>query len=255
MKIGVAIPHDPLTGHGVGPRAAAFQFVWDRLHRTHPEWVRASAESGRVVVVDDEPPQTVAWCKAEAVSAAIDGLDTQGCGVVVVHDADVVVAGDALRAAVAVVEDGAPWAMPHLNVHRLSDEATSRYMAGRAAGTLVRPPYKGVKGGGIVVVRRDVWETCPIDRRFVGWGSEDEAWGWALHALYGEPWRGDADLIHLWHPHAAPGARRSPRLDSERLWRAFRAYRNDAVKTRALIESGKLRYGLDRAVSRQDHDG
>jgi len=54
-------------------------------------------------------------------------------------------------------------------------------------------------GGGCTVVRRDVYESCPLDPRFKGWGQEDAAWGVALTAMYGPPWRSVEPLWHLWH--------------------------------------------------------
>ena len=79
------------------------------------------------------------------------------------------------------------------------------------------------------------WETCPLDGRFCGWGSEDEAWGWALETLLGPPWRSPALLWHLWHPHAQPGARRAVNPESERLWRAYRRARGNPRLMRGVI--------------------
>lgn len=178
----------------------------------------------RVGSVDGE------WCKAAAVADALPES-----GTVIVHDADVIVSRAALAAAVDAVRAGAAWAVPHRGVFRLSDEATVRYLADGTVTDVVRPPYEGVAGGGIVVLDRETYAACPLDRRFIGWGSEDEAWGMALRALYGDPWRGDADLVHLWHPHPAPGARRSPRLASVRLWRAYRYASRDPERMRVLL--------------------
>ena len=61
-----------------------------------------------------------------------------------------------------------------------------------------RNPYPGMVGGGIMVIRRDVYEQCPLDPRFLGWGQEDASWGAALTRLHGLQ-RGTGDLWHLWH--------------------------------------------------------
>jgi hypothetical protein len=178
------------------------------------------------------------WCKARAVRAALDAHPE--AEVVVIHDADVLVQTAHLASAMRAVYDGALWAVPHRLVHRLDRLTTIEFIeAGMLPEhtRLVRPPYVGVAGGGITVVRRDAYDGCPLDPRFVTWGSEDEAWGWALSTFYGPPWRGDADLVHLYHPHAAPGARRSIRMESEKLWRAYRAYRGEPRFMRELIDS------------------
>lgn len=138
------------------------------------------------------------WRKAVAVAHA---ARCSTADVFVVADADCLCSG--VAPAVEAVELGAAWAVPHLMVHRLDQAATEAVYAGAdpagAAGRTQRP-YKGFAGGGIVVVRRDVWETIPMDPRFEGWGGEDSSWAMALSALTGPPVRNDADLWHLFHP-------------------------------------------------------
>jgi hypothetical protein len=138
-----------------------------------------------------------AWCKATAVADALAQTDAD---TLLIHDADVVCHG--LPEAVEAVQAGASWAIPHRSVHRLTEASSARYMAGESHERLplAQRAYKGVEGGGIVVVRRAVYEDCPLDRRFVGWGQEDESFGWALLTLHGKPSRHHTALIHLWHP-------------------------------------------------------
>jgi hypothetical protein len=139
--------------------------------------------------------------KAAAVE---DALSRATGDVLVLADADVWCPG--VVAAVEAVESGAAWAVPHTLVHRLTKGATD-VMLGREVfgGPLIEQrveqrPYVGMVGGGCVVLRMDVYEACPLDPRFVGWGQEDAAWGVALTALYGPPWRSTEPLFHLWHP-------------------------------------------------------
>lgn len=141
------------------------------------------------------------WCKADAVAAA---LRESRARVVVVADADCVTPG--IGEAVRAVQNGAAWAMPHLKVYRMSTAATDEIYRGASPGSLTgrtmwldQNPYKGFEGGGITVLRRDVYLDCPLDPAFVGWGQEDEAWALALNGLHGAPWRGVAPLFHLWH--------------------------------------------------------
>ncbi len=156
------------------------------------------AVNGWPVVIgrgDDTGP----WVKASAVA---DAVAQTTADVFVIADADVWT--DHLPAAVEAVCDEALWAVPHRGVHRLNEAGTGRWLAGEPLDTLdlVERPYMGVEGGGIVVIRRDVYEDCPLDSRFIGWGSEDESFGMALRALHGPPWRplGHSPLVHAFHP-------------------------------------------------------
>jgi len=189
------------------------------------------------------------WCKAEAVMAALADSPAE---VIVVADADCWSTG--VPAAIDLVRQGAPWAMPHYLVHRLDPDATARVLAGEephdelAVDPTVQTPYGGTPAGGIVVVRRDVWHDCPLDPRFRGWGHEDDSWGRALDALYGRPARPSLPiprLYHLWHP---PQPRVTWGLGSKESWdlnqRYVRAWtiarrRGDTAPMRALIEEAR----------------
>lgn len=222
--IAFVVPLDSDTRRGQGARAPAWRYVLRKLIEY------------RWPVATGVPPGDL-WVKADAVD---DALARTSAEIVIVHDADVVVAPIALHAAMQAVEAGAPWAVPHRDVHRYDQASThAMYDGERRTPALLRWPYIGVAGGGIVVLHRDVYAECPLDPRFIGWGGEDQAWGWALETLFGEPWRGTVQLVHLWHPHAAPGAQRPPRRESERLRRAYRAARGDADSMRRIVTSAR----------------
>lgn len=156
------------------------------------------------------------WCKAAAVA---DGLAKTDADMIVIHDADVWVPN--LDDAVANCRT---WAIPHLMVRRLTEASTERlYLSGKPGEHLDRRPYKGFAGGGVTVVRRHVYDQCPLDHRFVGWGQEDASWALALETLYGKPWRGNSDLLHLWHP---PQPRVNRQIGSEAGRRLHQRYRN-----------------------------
>jgi hypothetical protein len=169
------------------------------------------------------------WCKAAAVA---DGLTRADGGIVVVADADCW--SDGIAAAVDSVASGASWAMPHRRVHRLTHAATRRVLDGAepdARMDVVQPPYAGWAGGGIVVVRREVYEQAPLDPRFVGWSGEDESWAHALTCLAGAAWRGVAPLWHLWHP---PQERLSRRWGSQAARALASRYRSAAHEPSAM---------------------
>lgn len=136
--------------------------------------------------------------KAQAIR---DGFKQSFGRIIVVHDSDLYTPG--LLEAVDHVERKYKWAIPHSVVHRLTENETARTLEGNLPdlGQTHEKPYRGVIGGGIVVLRRDLFEQCPPDNRFTGWGGEDEAWGYALKISANQPApRGNHPLIHLWHP-------------------------------------------------------
>jgi hypothetical protein len=188
----------PFRSNACPHRERAWSWIRAWWERTFPAWEIVTASDA------SEGP----WRKALAVDGAVRRSRGE---ILVIADADVICEG--VDAAVAAVERGAPWAIPHLEVVRLTSRATERVYAGEepaAAASRARcraeRPYRGKAGGGLVVIPRASWEVAPMDPRFAGWGCEDESWGYALKTLLGPPWRGDAPLYHLHHP---PQERRS----------------------------------------------
>jgi len=159
-------------------------------------------------------PRDRPWSKGAALLPAVEASEAE---IVVVHDADVWSHGT--PAAVAAVEAGEPWAMPHGTVYRLSEPASVEYMA----------------GGGFVAIPRETYLSVPMDPRFEDWGGEDLSWANALWFLTGPGWRGTADLIHLWHP-PEPGSRENRTTGPNRaLARRYREARADPNLMRALV--------------------
>lgn len=178
------------------------------------------------------PAPDGAWCKAAALMPAVEASSAD---VLVIADADVWCGG--LDLAVEAVEQGAPWAVPHGLVFRLSEPSTESVLAGAdwQGQPLAQFPYTGWEGGGFVVARRETVLDVPMPA-FDGWGGEDESWALALRTLVGEPWRGDADLIHMWHP---PQERLNRRWGSEAgraLVHRFEAAAGDPAAMRTLVE-------------------
>jgi hypothetical protein len=185
------------------------------------------------------------WCKAEAIRRAIADRPSR---ILIIADADCW--SDDIPEAINRVCNGAPWVIPHHKVHRLTPEATTDVLAGRQphegmpldrsfGPDIPGIAYVGVAGGGIVVCSRDVYDQCPLDPRFVGWGQEDEAWGLALRCLYGPPVRLSAPLWHLWHP---PQPRLNRGTGSEAgmaLYRRYSKAKRRPDEMRALIEEGR----------------
>lgn len=164
----------------------AWAYVSALWAKQHPTWQ---------VVAGEAPPGP--WCKAAAVADALARADGD---ILVIADADVWT--DGIGEAVVRL-DSAAWTIPHHRVCRLDRVATAAVLDGSKrfgqTATFDRPPYMGRRGGGMVVLSRELYERVPMDRRFLGWGQEDDAWALALRAVAGREWRGLADLWHLWH--------------------------------------------------------
>lgn len=221
MRVAVVVPFRS----GCPWRERAWRYVRGRLEQ-HSDWqiIEASASQGP-------------WCKAAAVNPVVEQVDAE---IVIQADADCFT--DGLQEAIEAVEAGAPWAIPHEMVSRLTEEATERVLAGAdwRDRPLVQRPYRGIAGGGFVVASREVLQAVPLDRRFIGWGQDDEAHALALQTLVGEPWRGTAPLVHLWHP---PQERMTRNRGSQESWALRRRYaraKNDPAAMAALIEESRV---------------
>lgn len=190
----------PIATFGCEWRERAYRYTVDHYRRSHPTW--------HLIIGTSDIP----WSKGAAIANAFDISEAD---MLVLADADSFVDRDVLCAAVAAARaDG--WAMPHAMVHRLSQRATEAVYAGAPVNLadLDRGAYRGVKGGGIVAITRDAYETVGgIDPRFEGWGGEDLSLAYALDTLVTTGARMGGDLIHLWHPHPAPNLRGSPEAE------------------------------------------
>ena len=222
MTVSVVVPWRA----GCPWREAAWEWVRARYEQEHPDWQVVAGHA------PDGP-----WCKAAAVAG---GLRDATGDVLVIADADVWC--DGLDDAVHAVADGAPWAIPHRTVTRLTEQATGDVLAGATPDgrmEVEQRPYTGTMGGGITVLPRVLYEQIPLDPRFIEWGQEDEAWGVALTTLVGRPWRGTTGLYHLWHPPQRRQSRSSGHPAGVALARRYSAARRASATMEALIAEAK----------------
>lgn len=207
-------------------RTRALEYVTARLAQEHPAWPV-------VIGRHDNGP----WCKALAVAAALSQTDAT---TLVIHDADVHTNG--LPEAVQRVQDGAPWAIGHRGVHRLTEASTAAYVAGAALEELAlsERAYLGVECGGAFVIRREVYEDCGLDPRFTGFGGEDESLAFALRTLHGPPWRGKAPMVHLWHPPQERARRSWGSPEGRDLRKRYARALHHETAMRALVNEARL---------------
>jgi len=234
-KVAVVLPYR----HDTDQRGMVMRWTVRWWRANLPDW--ALTVGG---LASDEP-----WSKGRAVEHLVTHF-VADADVLVVADADVVPEKLALAAAVSSAAQGLP-AMPHGDVWRLTEAQTVATLASDVVDprcfhpdTLEEPPYPGVTGGGCVAVRRDAYDLCPLDPRFVGWGGEDHAWGWALRATFGKVARHDGSpLWHLWHPPQARPSRQSGGPESQRLRARYHRARRRPPAMRQLLAEARAHYG------------
>lgn len=189
-------------------------------------------------------PGATPWRKAGAVAPVVSA---SRAAIIVIADADCLC--DGLPEAVKAVEEGAPWAIPHAGVFRLTEASTERVYDGAFPEglELEQRAYRGYAGGGFVVAPRETLIDIPLDPRFEGWGQEDESWAMALNTLAGQAWRGKSPLFHLWHPPQERLTRKHGSIANNQLFRRYRSANGKPASMRALIEGIEYeRFGLDQ---------
>lgn len=221
--VSVLVPWSP----GCGWREQAWAWVREKYSIEFPGW--------ELVTGDGATP--AGYSRSRAI---LDAASRAAGEVLVVADADVWC--DPTTAVNQVDEHG--WSIPHELIHRLSPDSTRQVLAGAPWRGLPLStdnpqdsrPYRGHPTGTLVVLRSEVLAEVPPDRRFVGWGHEDDAWALALRTLIGPPWRGRDDLVHLWHPPQPRLTRRIGSNESAALMARYRRARLRPAQMRALLE-------------------
>lgn len=196
-------------------------------------WVRAQYDGFEVVEGFADPN---GWRKADAVADAL----TRATGdVLVVADADVWV--ENLTTSTNAVESGAPWAIPHTHVRRLTETGTGQFIAGAREEAEVEEEHFAASGGGIVILPRATYERVPLDRRFIGWGGEDKSWANALTTIVGQPHREGQALWHLWHPPQPRTSRTVGSAANDALRARYADARHRRRQMSELIEEARCR--------------
>lgn len=226
MTVAVLVPWKP----GCPWREKAWTWVQGRYAEQHPDWELITGTTD----VDG-------FSRTQAI---LDARSKTDADVLVIADADVWT--DGLPAAVDHVSSNG-WAIPHLLIHRLAESSTLRVLGGAewhgqqlsTDNPQDSRPYRGHEAGTLLVIEADAFDIAPPDPRFVGWGQEDDAWAIALRTVIGSPWRGNADLVHLWHP-AEPRRNRVTGNDENRaLLRRYQQANHRREQMADLIEEAR----------------
>lgn len=215
--VAVLIPWVPGCYH----RERAFTWVRTQYAEHFPDW------------------EIIAGTPQEGFSRAqslIDAASKTDAEILLCADADVWC--DDIQSAIDNVREPG-WAIPHLMIHRLSEASTELHYQGFDWHFLELSqdneqdsrPYVGFETGTMVALTHETFDAVGPDPRLVDWGQEDECWASALRTLVGPPWRGKADLVHLWHP---PQARISRRYGSEYNRIIYKLYKTAEGSPRAM---------------------
>lgn len=222
--VDILIPHRSDGGAHRDTNLAWVQGQW----RTHfPDWpVHVGTHT--------EGP----WDKAAAVA---DALARSSARMIIVTDNDVWVhrPRDITRAVEATARTG--WAMPHNRVFRLNAAHTRAYQDDPTLPPgklrLVRSSYRGVMTGGIFVIDRQVYlDHGGLDPRFLGHTGQDLSFGYALQTLVGNPWRGTAELVHLYHPPNPARHDESLQKTNRALFDRYSRARHHPITMRKIIQ-------------------
>jgi hypothetical protein len=191
MKISVLIPFKSDEG---GVRDLNFYHVKKRYEILMPELELVIGE-------DDSRPFNRAKARNRAAAKATGDL-------YIMADADVFF-GTRLIDKILAIAPLHPWIVPFSRGYKLTADG-----AGKAIQTGELKLPTNLKNTDIAenftslgalmnVVSRQAFETVGgMDERFLGWGSEDEAFAIALDTIAGKHFRMNETIFHLWHPPA-----------------------------------------------------
>lgn len=196
-KVAVLIPFESREEH----RERNLRFICRWYRERFPDWCIYVAG-----MRSEEAPRGYreGWIKAIAVQNCIKAMEADNfdADVFVIADADCIVESVG-KAVEAVSVAHYKWSIPHAVTRRLKPAPTSDVIKGTEPhGDMPRSGrgYPSVHGGGVTVLRAEVYRDCPLDPRFHVTHGEDISWGRALYFLHGKPWQAETPLYHLWHP-------------------------------------------------------
>lgn len=148
--------------------------------------------------------------RAEAINLAARQATRD---IFVITDSDIILDPNVIKKAILMLNKHV-WIIPYSKCLDLSESGTYRLLNKFPQWPLPgdidydnrfkNRKYKPI-GGIIVVSRKNFNRVKGFDERFVGWGGEDDAFGYAMDTLCGPYKRiDDHPIYHLWHPKVGP---------------------------------------------------
>ena len=190
------------------------QTLWDwnkaRWQAFFPEAEIIEADSG-------QEPFSRGESRNRAVSRATNDL-------LVIADADTIANPPAITTALELAEKG-QWVIPYSEdrYYNLNAETTHIVIQSfRPQATFPEPmpgcwDHKITSWAGMIVLHRNAFDAVGgYDKRFKGWGYEDNDFRLALDAIWSPHVRVDGFVAHLWHPVGESDAFGQPHIGANR---------------------------------------
>ena len=135
-----------------------------------------------------------------ARNSACEAAIADGCGVLIVSDADILPDRDCIDQGVQMVLSGEHLVIGYKIARYLSEPATLDVLNGRDFDE-ADLEKSGAWVGGLVILSKDCFEALNgWDERFISWGQEDDAFASAYTCIYKKsPARVDGTLYTLYH--------------------------------------------------------
>lgn len=165
------------------------EMSWAHVH------TRLQGVADRLIVANPDP-----FTRAAARNQIADAV---GDGVVIFHDADMLIPDEAYAKLARKAESGR-LVIGFDQYRHLSIDQTIKILHGADPWQMTTPHMtQSWSVGGVFALTVEAWrEVGGMDPRFRGWGGEDFAFAHACSLVLGPIQRLGTPAVHLWHPHA-----------------------------------------------------